>query len=114
MRRLLSADGWGIIFAMRRPSMKDSGVFTRAGSQLTVPLIMALSLGPTAAIAQDASWKSNPVSGDFNTGANWTPATVPDGTASFGASNTTSLTLSAATTIGAFQFNPGAPSYTFG
>jgi autotransporter-associated beta strand protein len=65
------------------------------------------------AAAQNATWLLNPGSGDFNTVANWTPAAVPTGTASFDASNTTGLSFSADTTVGGFTFNAGAPSYTF-
>ena len=31
------------------------------------------------AFAGSATWNSNPVSNDWNTAANWTPATVPNG-----------------------------------
>jgi autotransporter-associated beta strand protein len=104
-----------IKFATRRPlPIKDSGVSTRAISWLKTPLLVALSLGATAAGAQDATWKLAPGSGDFNTNGNWTPATVPAGVASFGASGTTSLTFSTGTTVDAFRFNSGAPAYTFG
>src|SRR5947209_2171065 len=103
-----------IKFAMRWPSIKDDGVSTRAVSRLTAPLLVTLSLGATVAGAQDATWNQNPASGDFNTDANWTPAAVPAGIGSFGASTTTSLTFSTGTTVDSFQFNPGAPAYTFG
>ena len=64
--------------------------------------------------AQDATWLTNPGSGDFNTATNWNPAGVPTGTASFGVSNTPSLTFSSASTsIAGFNFNPGASSYLF-
>ncbi|HEU0085185.1 MAG TPA: autotransporter-associated beta strand repeat-containing protein, partial [Bradyrhizobium sp.] len=53
------------------------------------------------------------MSGDFNTSANWTPAAVPTGIASFDASTITSLAFSTGTTLDAFQFNSGAPAYTF-
>ena len=66
-----------------------------------------------AAMAQDATWLANPGSGDFNTAANWNPAVVPGGTASFGASNTTALTFSATRYIYGLTFLPGAPAYTF-
>jgi autotransporter-associated beta strand protein len=67
-----------------------------------------------AAQAQDAMWLAAPASADWNTPANWTPAIVPTNTAAFGASNTTALTFSAATTTtGTIQFNAGAPAYTF-
>jgi autotransporter-associated beta strand protein len=73
-----------------------------------------LSLGATATYSQNATWLSAPGSSDFDTAANWSPATVPTNTATFGASNTTSLTFSSnATTIGTLQFQAGAPAYTF-
>ena len=104
-----------IKFAMRRPlPIKDSSASARAFSWLTTSLLVTLSLGATTAGAQDATWKLAPASGDFNTNANWTPAAVPTGIASFGASGTTSLTFSTGTTVDTFQFNSGAPAYTFG
>jgi autotransporter-associated beta strand protein len=81
---------------------------------LTTTAAVAL-LAATSAHAQNATWNATPSSGDFNTAANWTPATVPTGTAFFGASNTTSITFQPFTTtsIGTLQFNPGAPAYSF-
>ena len=103
-----------IKFATRRPlPIKHSAVSTRAISWLATPLLVTLSLSATAARAQDATWRSAPVSNDFNTDANWTPATTPTGTAVFGPSNTTSLTLSTGTTIDTFRFNADAPAYSF-
>ena len=101
-----------IEFATRRPlPLKNRGLSTRVFSWLTAPLLVAISLSATTAQAQDATW--SPGTSDFNTDANWTPATTPTGTASFGGAGTTSLTLSTGTTIDTFQFNPGAPAYTF-
>jgi len=40
-------------------------------------LAMAPFLAALPAAAQDATWSTTPGSGDFNTAANWTPATVP-------------------------------------
>jgi autotransporter-associated beta strand protein len=68
---------------------------------------------PGAARAQDATWLASPTDGNFNNNVNWTPATVPTGTASFATSNTTSLSFSAATTVGGWTFNVGASNYTF-
>ena len=81
---------------------------------LTTTAAVAL-LAATSAHAQNATWNTTPSSGDFNTAANWTPATVPTGTAFFGASNTTSITFQPfiTTSIGTMQFNPGAPAYSF-
>ncbi|HEX8665041.1 MAG TPA: autotransporter-associated beta strand repeat-containing protein, partial [Beijerinckiaceae bacterium] len=67
-----------------------------------------------SARAQDATWLLNPPSGNWNTPANWTPATVPTGTATFGASSRTAIGFSApSTNVGTIRFNPGASAYTF-
>src|SRR5262245_43948754 len=73
----------------------------------------AALLAAMPAHGQDATWSTAPGSSDFNTAANWTPATVPTGTAFFGGSNVTSLSFSANTTVGGFAFNTIAPAYTF-
>ena len=72
-----------------------------------------LCLCATTADAQDATWLSAPGSSDWDTATNWTNETVPTGTATFGASNTTTLTFSSGTFIGTIQLNAGAPGYTF-
>ena len=66
--------------------------------------------------AQNATWLANPtvagpVAGtfDFDANANWNPATVPAGTATFGVSNGTNISFSLpATVLGGFTFNAGA------
>ena len=74
----------------------------------------ALVAATPPATAQDATWLANPGSGSFGSGANWSTGTVPTGTAFFGGSNTTALSLPAVnTTIGGWTFNAGASSYTF-
>jgi autotransporter-associated beta strand protein len=80
---------------------------------LTTTAAVAL-LAALPARAQDATWQLNPGTADYNTAANWTPATVPTGTAFFGATNVPNLTFSsAATGVGGWMFNAGAPAYTF-
>ena len=75
----------------------------------------ALAAVGTPAAAQNATWLAAPGSGDLLAGSNWSTGTVPSGTASFGASNTTSLsiapTATPTTTIGGLTFNAGAPAY---
>jgi autotransporter-associated beta strand protein len=75
-----------------------------------------LLLIPNApAQAGSATWNLNPTSADWNTAANWTPATVPDGpldTATFAVSNTTNLSLSAGTEVNGIVFDPGAVAFT--
>src|SRR5262249_45688098 len=75
----------------------------------------AALLAAMPAHAQNATWSTAPANSDFNTAANWTPTTVPTGTASFGASTITGLTFNpgAVTSLGGFTFNLGAPAYSF-
>jgi len=75
--------------------------------------MLASSLFAATAHAQNATWLVSPGSNDFDTAANWNPAVVPTGTATFGASNTTSLTFSAATTVDAWTFSASASNYNF-
>jgi autotransporter-associated beta strand protein len=66
---------------------------------------------PTVACAISAQWNLDPISGDWNTAANWTPATVPNGsadTATFDLSNTTNVSISANTEINGIIFTPAA------
>jgi autotransporter-associated beta strand protein len=65
--------------------------------------------------AGSATWNLNPVTGDWNTAANWTPATVPNGpddTASFDISNTTSINFSAPVEVNSVVFNSSASPFT--
>jgi autotransporter-associated beta strand protein len=64
--------------------------------------------------AISAQWELNPSSGDWNTAANWTPISVPNGpgdTATFGLSNTTTVSISADTEVNGITFAPGASAF---
>jgi autotransporter-associated beta strand protein len=64
--------------------------------------------------AASATWNLNPINSDWNTAANWTPATVPNGPddiATFDVSNTTSI-LSGNVEVNGIVFNPGASPFT--
>ncbi|MCP3469209.1 autotransporter-associated beta strand repeat-containing protein [Bradyrhizobium sp. CCGUVB1N3] len=79
---------------------------------------MAWSLPATPARAQDATWLASPNSNRYDFDTSWSTGTVPTGTASFGASNTTSLSLPGndeanTTNVGGWTFNAGAGNYTF-
>ena len=74
--------------------------------------LTALTLALPAA-GQNATWLTNPASNDFNASGNWSPNSVPTGTATFDGSNVTSLTFSNDTAVGGFTFNPGAANYNF-
>ena len=54
------------------------------------------------ALAQNATWSATPGSDDITAGANWVGGATPTGIGSFGASNTTNLTMSANATFGFF------------
>src|SRR5262249_6455736 len=74
----------------------------------TLPLLL---LTASSAFAGSATWNLKPTSGDWNTAANWTPATVPNGpadTATFGISNTTGAFISVNTEVNSIVFNAGA------
>lgn len=70
------------------------------------------AMSPVAAQAQDATWLANPGSGNFFDANNWNPNSVPTGTATFGASSTTTLTLGTSGTFDGWTFAAGAPDYT--
>jgi len=76
-------------------------------------IVLLLSLQTTQ--AGSATWNLNPASGDWNTAANWTPPTVPNGpadTAQFAVSNTTDISISSPIEVNGTQFNPGASAFT--
>src|SRR5438874_5393532 len=81
-------------------------------------LIIVLTI--SSAFAGSATWSTSPTNGNWNSGANWSPMTVPDGpadTATFGSSSVTNISLSADTEMNLAElngmvFNPGASAYT--
>lgn len=76
---------------------------------------LLLLLGTMTAFAGSATWKLNPSNGDWNTSANWSPSTIPNGTAdtaTFQSSTITSLSISAGTQVSAITFSPGASGFT--
>ena len=81
----------------------------------TLLTITVLLLGADATYAGSATWNLNPTTGDWNTTANWTPATVPNGgnqTATFAVSNTTAPSVSDQTVVNGVVFRPGASAFT--
>src|SRR2546423_9630548 len=66
---------------------------------------------PAVAYAVSAQWDLDPISGDWNTAANWTPMGVPNGPAdiaTFGLSNTTDVSISANTEVNSIIFTAAA------
>ncbi len=90
--------------------VKVQSVFRR--SSLAVLLFAGLAGGSRATFAQDATWLSNPGSNDFNTGANWSSATVPTGIATFSATTTSGVSLNGTNSLGGITFGASAPAYT--
>ncbi|WP_271621113.1 autotransporter outer membrane beta-barrel domain-containing protein [Bradyrhizobium sp. CCBAU 51745] len=92
----------------------------KAGSRLRAALLTssalalawALPASPSRA-ASNGTWLTSPGSNDYSNGANWDGGFVPVGTASFGTSNTTSLVITSASSVGGWTFNAGASNYTF-
>jgi hypothetical protein len=83
---------------------------------LSCAVVLTLMLGALRAIyADSATWNLNPTSGDWNTAANWMPATVPNGptdVATFSVSNQTSVSTSADTEVSSIVFEPSASPFT--
>jgi hypothetical protein len=71
-----------------------------------------LFAGVSAAIAQDATWVGGTAGNDYSTGANWTPATTPTGTATFATTANTNIPISLLATVSAWNFT-GASAYNF-
>ncbi|MCP3469210.1 autotransporter domain-containing protein [Bradyrhizobium sp. CCGUVB1N3] len=85
----------------------------RAALLTSSALVLAWMLPATPSRgASDGTWLTSPSSNDYNTGSNWSGGFVPVGTATFGASDTTSLVISSAS-VGGWTFNAGASNYTF-
>ena len=77
-------------------------------------LLFLLPAGSTS-VAGSATWKAAPATGDWNTAANWMPATVPNSpadTATFATSNITGVSLSNLITVNSIVFNSGASAFT--
>src|SRR6266536_5448819 len=77
--------------------------------------ILAIGLSVHTSRAGSATWNLDPASGDWNTAANWTPATVPNGPsdiATFGVSNLTAVSLSDFIEANSIVFEPGASAYS--
>jgi hypothetical protein len=78
-------------------------------------VVMLMFFVATAAFAGSATWKANPGSGTWNTAANWTPATIPNGTAdtaTLAFSNITRVFFAADTEVNGIVFNAAANPFT--
>src|SRR5439155_13121673 len=83
---------------------------------LSCAIILTLSLGALNGIyADSATWSTNPISTDWNTAANWTPNTVPNGPddiATFGLSRHPHAFVSTDIEVNEIIFSAGARPFT--
>jgi autotransporter-associated beta strand protein len=82
-------------------------------SILAVIRCSLMLLFPAVAYPNSAQWDLDPISGDWNTAANWTPTGVPNGPAdiaTFALSNTTDVSISANTEVNGITFTSAATS----
>src|SRR5437899_57437 len=82
-----------------------------------VAAVLLFSAAQRPSLAGSATWDENPISGDWNTAANWTPPTVPNATtdiATFDASTITNVLVDFGSNINvdSVVFDSGAPAYT--
>ena len=111
--RLTKAPGMASPLHVRfTPAWPGSNPFLVRKTLLQTILAVAISvLAPIVAHAGSATWDLNPGSGTWNTAANWTPMTIPNGpadTATFALSNTTNVSISANTEVNGITFTPAA------
>src|SRR6266536_42511 len=93
--------------------MKTSSSFRLP--RFVVLILFGILLVPKPARADSATWNLNPTSGDWDTAANWTPMTVPNGptdTATFEISSQTSVSNSTTTQVNGMIFEPSASAFT--
>jgi hypothetical protein len=86
------------------------------GMKRLFPVICVCScLIAAHSFAGSATWSTNPISGDWNTAANWTPPTVPNGptdVATFATSSKTALSIGSSVEVSEIVYNQGASAFT--
>jgi autotransporter-associated beta strand protein len=83
----------------------------RAALLASSALALAWTLPAKPAHAQDATWRTSPISVLYGDGSNWNTGSVPSGTAYFGTSNLTYVSIGSNATVGGWTFNAGASDY---
>jgi autotransporter-associated beta strand protein len=106
-------DGSGKILTVYDSGHTALGTLTFSSSYSGDVFTVSNNIVSVRAPTSDAMWLAAPATSSFNSGANWSTGSVPTGTASFGASATTTVSVGSSATLGALQFNAGAPAYTF-
>lgn len=96
-----------------RSGAASPGFYIIGRIALFLALIVILTIQPV--YAGSATWNLDPTSGDWNTAANWTPATVPNGPAdiaTFDQSNTPDLVTPVDIQLNSMVFDPAASGFT--
>ena len=83
----------------------------RAALLTSSALALAWALPATPACAQDATWRTSPVNNLYGDGSNWDTGSVPSGTAYFGTSIVSYLSIGSSATVGGWTLNAGASDY---
>lgn len=114
LRRLRVRSPQRAVFKPPGTSQRGTSSMRRVVRRSCGPVLLcalALASGLISAQAQDATWIGS-ASSDWNTGPNWSPATVPTGIALFGVSGQTLLTFSQTdTSVNTINFLAGASAY---
>lgn len=74
--------------------------------------LIALMQTATPAAADPVTWKQSPDDSTYDNESNWNAGTLPTGQAHFGASDTTSISITTHEAVGGWTFDVGAPAYT--
>ncbi|HEY2711806.1 MAG TPA: autotransporter-associated beta strand repeat-containing protein [Chthoniobacterales bacterium] len=88
---------------------------TKTISALTLTSLLFLT--SQLVLAGSATWSAAPTTGNWNTAANWTPNTIPNGptdVASFAQSAISTVSISQNTQVDSIVFEPGASAFTIG
>src|SRR6266576_3851590 len=98
--------------------MQSINIIKRHWSALlpsTTAILTLILSTASSTFAGSATWKASPATDDWNTAANWTPRTVPNGpadTATFSRSNQTGVFIALDTEVNGIVFNPRASAFT--
>ena len=96
-------------------TLKTTSLCVKRSFITVLPLVLFFFLALKQTYAGSATWNLNPASGNWNTAANWTPVTVPNGPndiATFAISNNTAVFLLASIEVSALVFNAGASPFS--
>ena len=98
-----------------RFQLKEQGRARLAATSVAAISMALAVIAAAPAAAQDATWVGGtpgPANSNYFASQNWTPGT-PSGTATFGASANTNISIGSVASLNGWTFSPGASDYTF-